>query len=77
MGVGTMTELPAPTTTSANGTPVWRANGTMPVTAYPARVGMYLPEIGAEVSYTPADARTQAFMLLAAEKEVERKDKNE
>lgn len=69
-----MTELPTPTATSANGTPVWRATGTMPVTAYPARVGMYLPEIGAEVSYTPADARAQAAMLLAAAKEAEKKD---
>lgn len=69
-----MTELPDPTITSANGTPVWRANGTMPVTAYPARVGMHIPEIGAEVSYTPVDARTQAAMLLAAAQEAEKKD---
>ena len=62
-------ELPAPAATSANDTPVWRADGTLTVARYPdGEIGM-LVGAGQEARYTPETARTQAALLLAAAKE--------
>lgn len=60
-------DLPEPDGTSANGTPVWRADKCLmaTVTRNPNQVRMWIVDVG-EVAYTPQDARQQAYMLLAA-----------
>lgn len=59
-------ELPAPAATSANGTPVWRADDTMMVTRLPDGEIRMLLGWGHEARYTPDAARAQAALLLAA-----------
>ena len=66
-------ELPEHTVTSENGTPVWRADKTLMVTAFPNMVGMWIPDSG-EAQYTPAEARAQAIALLAAANYAEEKN---
>ena len=64
-------ELPAPAATSANDTPVWRADNTLTVARYPdGEIGMLLGT-GQEVRYTPETARAQAALLLATADEAE------
>lgn len=59
-------DLPAPAATSANGTPVWRADDTMMVTRFPDGEIRMLLGWGHEARYTPDAARAQAALLLAA-----------
>ena len=59
-------DLPAPAATSANGTPVWRADDTMMVTRCPDGEIRMLLGWGHEARYTPQAARAQAALLLAA-----------
>lgn len=64
-------DLPAPAATSANDTPVWRADDTLTVARYPdGEIGMLLGA-GQEARYTPETARAQAALLLAAAEETE------
>ena len=65
-------DLPVHTATSENGTPVWRADKTFMVTAFPGMVGMWIPGIG-DAQYTTAQARQQALALLAAANYAEEK----
>ena len=57
-------DLPAPAATSANDTPVWRAENTLMVTRYPDGEIAMLLGTGQEVRYTPETARAQAALLL-------------
>ena len=59
-------DLPAPAATSANGTPVWRADDTLMVTRCPDGEIRMLLGWGHEARYTPDAARAQAALLLAA-----------
>lgn len=71
-------DLPAPAVTSANNTPVWRADGTNPVTCTDGLtpVRMWIPSLG-EYVYTPTAARAQADTLLAAAEYAEKEETNE
>lgn len=60
-----MPDLPENAVTSVNGSKVWRENDTLWVYAKPGEIGMPVtPDI--QATYTPATARQQAYILLAA-----------
>lgn len=69
-------DLPAPAATSANGTPVWRADDTMMVTRFPDGEIRMLLGWGHEARYTPDAARAQAALLLAAASYAEDRKEN-
>lgn len=71
-------DLPEPDVTSANNTPVWRADGTNPVTVTDGLtpVRMWILD-HAEYVYTPYAARVQANALRAAAEYAEKENNNE